>query len=199
MTSLYDARTRMLGYFARPDHYDGFTRRLFGAYQSRIVTDVATAGLDGTSRMLDVGTGPGRIPLAIAEAVPGLAIDGLDLSPSMIEYACRAARAADLDEHVTFVVGDAADLPYDDHTFDLILSSMSQHHWPDLPGSLRELHRVLRPGGRMWIYDVRPALRRVSTAARQLFPLDIVRGETLRTGRLPISIIGKLTIERTAP
>jgi hypothetical protein len=56
MSSLYDARTKMLGYFARPDHYDGFTRRLLGTYQSRVVADVATAGLDDTKRMLDVGT-----------------------------------------------------------------------------------------------------------------------------------------------
>jgi ubiquinone/menaquinone biosynthesis C-methylase UbiE len=195
MRSLYDARTKMLGYFARPDHYDGFTRRLLGTYQSRVVADVATAGLDDTKRMLDVGTGPGRVPLAIANAVPGVSIDGLDLSPSMIEYARRAARAAGFDERVTFVVGDVADLPYPDHTFDLILSSMSQHHWADSHAGLRELRRVLRPNGRIWIYDVRPALRRAITAARDIFPSNVIRSETVRIGRLPISIIGKLTVE----
>jgi ubiquinone/menaquinone biosynthesis C-methylase UbiE len=113
----------------------------------------------------------------------------------MIEHASHAAAAAGLSNRVTFVVGDVADLPYPDHTFDLIVSSMSQHHWTNPTVGLRELRRVLRPGGRIWIYDARIALRRAATAAHAAFPTQAVRRETIRTGRLPISLLGRLVLE----
>jgi ubiquinone/menaquinone biosynthesis C-methylase UbiE len=67
---------------------------------------------------------------------------------------------------VSFTVGDVADLPFTDDSFDLIVSSMSQHHWIDVEGAIRSLRRVLGPGGRLWIYDVRFVLRRAARAVR---------------------------------
>src|SRR6266511_3754780 len=108
----------------------------------------------------------GRVPLAIARALPGLRVEGLDLSTEMVAQARRNATDAGLDDAVRFTVGDVADLPYADATFDLVVSTMSQHHWADAAAGLRELRRVLRPGAQVWIYDVRFALGRAEAAAR---------------------------------
>ena len=192
---IHHARASLLGVFDHhADHYDRIATRFFRHLYARVVADVAAAGLAGGGRVLDVGTGPGRVPLAIADALTGLRVDGLDLSADMIERARRSVAAARLQDRVTFVVGDVAELPYPDGTFDLVVSTMSQHHWPDARAALRELRRVLAPAGQAWIYDLRFALRRAEAAARPAFPGYVVRRETVRTGRSPIRLIGRLVI-----
>jgi ubiquinone/menaquinone biosynthesis C-methylase UbiE len=178
----------MGGPFARAEGYDRITGRHLRGLDARIVADVAAAGLGPGDRLLDAGTGPGRLPRAIAGALPDLPIDAVDLSPDMIRYANRAAKNA---ARITFTVGDVADLPYPDETFALIVSSISQHHWTDVEGALRDLRRVLRPGGRLWIYDARFALRRATAAARAVFPS--VSREPVRTSRLPVRLIARLS------
>jgi SAM-dependent methyltransferase len=67
-------------------------------------------------------------------------------------------------------VGDVAKLPYRDGSVDLVVSTLSQHHWPDRPAALAELARVLAPGGRIWIYDLRGALRTAQGRGRGRVP-----------------------------
>ena len=81
----------MKGAFGHAHFYDGFTR-LFRRFYARVAAEVAAAGLAPGARVLDVGTGPGRLPLLIAGAAPGLRVEGLDLSPEMIEHARRRAQ-----------------------------------------------------------------------------------------------------------
>jgi ubiquinone/menaquinone biosynthesis C-methylase UbiE len=185
----------MAGPFAHAAGYDRITRRHVGRLHARIVEDIAAAELAPSSRILDAGTGPGRLPQAIATALPDLTVDGVDLAPDMIEYARREAIAAGLADRITFTVGDVARLPYPDMTFDLIVSSISQHHWVDVEGALRDLHRVLRPGGWLWIYDARFVLRRATAAARAVFPAGSVRREPVRGGWLPIRLVARLTAQ----
>lgn len=189
------ARASRRGSFSHAGHYDRIAGRLARALYARVVADVAAAGLSDGARVLDAGTGPGRVPLAIADAAPQLRIDGLDQSTNMVEHARRAAAAAGLQDQVGFVAGDVADLPYPDETFDLVVSSISQHHWADVPGGLRELRRVLRPAGQVWIYDFRFALGRADAVARAAFPGYDVRREPVRTSRLPLRLIARLTIQ----
>jgi ubiquinone/menaquinone biosynthesis C-methylase UbiE len=150
--------------FDHPDRYDRHAGWLFGRFYRAVAADVAAALPDG-ARVLDVGTGPGRVPAAIAAARPDLHVDGLDPSTEMIEAAGRRA----LGERVTFVVGDVGALPYPDATFDLVLSTLSQHHWPDRNAGFREIRRVLRPGGIALTYDMRPLLRLAAPAIRAAF------------------------------
>jgi ubiquinone/menaquinone biosynthesis C-methylase UbiE len=179
---------RMHGDFTHPDSYDRRVRHLLNRMRNRIVDDIAAAGLEPGSRILDVGTGPGRLPLAIAAAFPTLRVDAVDLSVEMIEY----ARGVAGDAPVTFAVGDVARLPFPDDTFDLVVSSLSQHHWVDVEGGIRDLRRVLRPGGRMWIYDARVALYRATAAARASFPPTSVTRVPVRTGRIPVRLLARL-------
>jgi ubiquinone/menaquinone biosynthesis C-methylase UbiE len=195
MPTIHRSHGSRFGSFEHADRYDRWANRFLHGLYERVAADVGTAGLDDGARVLDVGTGPGRVPLAIAHACPGLRVEGLDLSAEMVAQARRNATDAGLDGGVRFTVGDVADLPFPDATFDLVVSTMSQHHWADAAAGLREVRRVLRPGGRVWIYDLRFALRRAEASARAAFPSLDLRRETLRTGWLPLRLIGRLVID----
>jgi ubiquinone/menaquinone biosynthesis C-methylase UbiE len=79
----------------------------------------------------------------------------------MIERAhANAARATDAEERQpTFVPADVVSLPFPDHSFDLVVSTFSMHHWADPTAGLAEVGRVLRPGARALIWDFRPGAR----------------------------------------
>jgi SAM-dependent methyltransferase len=110
----------------------------------------------------------------------------------------EAARAAiEPGQQVTAEVGDVSALPYPDGSVDLIVSTLSQHHWPDLAAAVRELARVLAPGGRIWIYDVRRALRTAQVAAAVAVPEADVRIDPVRAGLLG-RFLGRLTVEPAA-
>ena len=193
----HSPRQTMFGMVNRPGRYDRMTSGPFRGVHARVVADVCAARLGSGARVLDVGTGPGGVPLEIAWAQPLLRVDGLDLSEDMIVYAREAAADAGLADRVTFTVGDVAHLPFPDGTFDLVVSSMSQHHWDDVRGGIREVRRVLRPGGRAWIYDARIALYRATSAARRLTGATGVSVAPVRTGRLPIRLVGRLEVAAT--
>ena len=98
--------------------------------------------------MLDVGTGPGVLLVELARRRPDLRLTGVDLSADMIAFAGR-----NLGGRGEVHVGDVADLPFEDGSFDVIVSSLSLHHWESPADAVPELARVLRPGGRVLIYD----------------------------------------------
>jgi ubiquinone/menaquinone biosynthesis C-methylase UbiE len=185
-------RESMFGMVSRPERYERMTSGPFRGVHARVVADVAGAVLGSGARVLDVGTGPGGVPLAIARAQPLLRIDGLDLSADMVAYARQATANAGLADRLTFTVGDVAGLPYPDSTFDLVVSSMSQHHWGDVTAAVREIRRVLRPAGQAWIYDARIALHRATSAARDEAGARGATAAPVRTGRLPIRLVGRL-------
>ena len=106
------------------------------------------AGRDGWPyrTALELGSGTGFFLLNLKQA--GVLDEGhvTDLSPGMVEVAVRNARA--LGFEVEGRVADAESIPYDDDTFDLVVGHAVLHHIPDLDLAMREVLRVLRPGGR---------------------------------------------------
>lgn len=97
-------------------------------------------------RALELGCGTGFFLLNLIQA--GVARRGsvTDLSPGMVEVATRNGRSLGLD--VDGRVADAEGIPYQDDTFDLVVGHAVLHHIPDVELSLREVVRVLKPGGR---------------------------------------------------
>jgi ubiquinone/menaquinone biosynthesis C-methylase UbiE len=112
------------------------------------------AGMEGIGRGLDVGCGPGQFTILIAERLPRAEIWGIDLAPTMIELARRHASESSAAARLHFEVADVAKLPFPDGHFDAVVSSGSIKHWPDQAGALREIHRVLAPGGRLFIGEM---------------------------------------------
>lgn len=105
-------------------------------------------------RLLDVGCGPGQFTVRGAEALPDAQVWGVDLAPTMIELARGHAAASPAAARLHFEVADVAHLPFPDAHFDAVLSSGSIKHWPDPVAGLREIHRVLMPGGRAFVIEM---------------------------------------------
>lgn len=96
--------------------------------------------------LLDVGCGPGTITVGLAERVaPGMVV-GIDVGPSQIEKATKLSREIG-SKSTTFEVGDAASLRFSDGQFDAVFSSATLEHVPDAARAVREIVRVLKPGG----------------------------------------------------
>lgn len=134
---------------------------------------VARAEVRPGQRVLDIGCGTGTLAIALARAVPGAEIRGLDPAPSMIARARSKARAAGV--AVDFDVGVIETLPLDDDSLDVVLSSLMLHHLPGglLHDGLREVHRVLKPGGRFVAVDFAggaPLLHRIGSLIRGAAP-----------------------------
>jgi ubiquinone/menaquinone biosynthesis C-methylase UbiE len=107
-----------------------------------------------SGKVLDVGTGPGHLLVEIARCNPNLKLVGLDLSRKMLKIAEKSV-AQDGKVCASLVRGDIQNLPFPDGMFDLVVSTLSIHHWRDPAKGIRECLRVTAPGGCCWIYDLR--------------------------------------------
>ena len=112
------------------------------------------AALVPGSRVLDVGCGPG----IVAESLSGEAgeVVGCDLTPEMLNKARERCQVAGL-SNVSFVAGRAESLPFEDGSFDAIVSRSAVHHLPEPLPALQEMARVVRRGGRVVTVDVTSA------------------------------------------
>jgi ubiquinone/menaquinone biosynthesis C-methylase UbiE len=189
-------RANMYGLARHAVGYERHARLIAGPLYRRVARDVGAAGLAAGAVVLDVGTGPGSVPRLIAAAHPEFVVEGVDLSAEMIAVATEAAQASQAagDRDVRFQVGDVAALPYPDGSVDLVISSLSLHHWEDPAAGLRDIVRVLRPGGRAWIYDLRPTVGRSARLASAL-PAE-VSVERRLPGTFWFNPIGRLVIQR---
>jgi len=181
-------------HFADGDAYERHAGRVFGGMYRQVAEDVAIAAPPGGA-ILDAGCGTGQLAAQIAERRPDLRVNGVDLERGMVDAATRRAEREMLTDRVEFTAADLAELALRDDSVDLIVSTASLHHWTDAPAVIASLDRVLRPEGRMWIYDMRwvQASGVQSAAAR----LDRRVDRTLvRTGWLPAALFQRLAIER---
>jgi ubiquinone/menaquinone biosynthesis C-methylase UbiE len=162
--------------------YDVAARRLLRGFYRRLADDVAGAAPQAGA-LLDVGTGPGVLLVELARRRPDLRLTGIDLSADMAALAQR--NLTPFGARATARVGDVTDLPFPDRSFDLIVSSLSLHHWDEPEAAVPELARVLRPGGRLYVYDFRFAPFDALAAAardRSLFTGEPPQRSPIRTG-----------------
>jgi ubiquinone/menaquinone biosynthesis C-methylase UbiE len=97
--------------------------------------------------VLDVGCGTGRLLRAAALRWPKARLFGVDPAPRMV------AEAGRLNPRASFSLASAEFLPFPDHAADIVVTSMSFHHWADQGQGIREIARVLRPGGFFCLAD----------------------------------------------
>jgi arsenite methyltransferase len=105
-------------------------------------------GLAATDNVLDVGCGSGWLARRVAKRVPQGRVVGMDVSDEMI----RVARRTSLEfENILYATGEVGEIPWDANFFNHAISVESAYYWPEPGAGVREIFRVLRPGGAAWI------------------------------------------------
>ena len=133
------------------------SRRIEAAYSSRDVLRRRAlvreaVGARPGNRVLDVGCGPGfYVAETLEEVGPEGSVVGVDGSEAMLALAANRNQGA---PNAEFVEGDATSLPVGDADFDAALSVQVLEYVADVPAALAEIHRALRPGGHVAIWDV---------------------------------------------
>ena len=131
--------------------YEKATRLVIESYYNSVADEIASSFATGT--MLDLGTGPGYLPVEIVRRQPDIKIIGVDLSKKLIQMAQANAVKASLSGHLRFEVGNSAKLRFDNDVFDMVISTGMLHSLKDPVMVFKEIYRVLKRGGEGWIYD----------------------------------------------
>lgn len=113
-----------------------------------------------TGVLADIGCGPGYLANLVAKRFSSLRVVGVDASEEMVRTGTINAAKKDLSEKVEFRKGDVAWLPFEDDELDIVLSTLSLHHWSDTKKAFSEINRVLKPGGWGLLFDLRRDARR---------------------------------------
>lgn len=108
-----------------------------------------------SGKILDVGTGTGSLAIELAKSFPSVEVVGLDLSDVVLHLARENARESDVSSRVAFEHGDAEDMPFEDKTFDLVISSNTLHLMKNPITMFDEIQRVLKPTGKFFVSDLR--------------------------------------------
>jgi ubiquinone/menaquinone biosynthesis C-methylase UbiE len=130
--------------------YAGLTRKSLAEFQA-LARRVAWQLVPGC-RVLEVAPGPGYFAVELAR-LGDYRVTGLDISQTFVEIARRNAALAHVD--VDFRQGNAAQLPFEDDSFDFLLCRAAFKNFAEPVAALREMHRVLKSGGRALIIDLR--------------------------------------------
>ena len=122
-------------------------------WRKKAVREIA----DGTApvEVLDVACGTGDFSIAIArKAAPGSRITGIDLSEGMLDGFRAKAEAAGLNEIIAMEQGDCENLGFPDNSFDRVTVAFGVRNFENLAAGLREMYRVLKPGGKTVILEL---------------------------------------------
>lgn len=138
-----------------------------------IIKEGVTSGL-----ALEVGPGPGYLGLEWLKKTSGTLLDGLDISEDMLALARRNAAEYGLTDRVDYVGGDARKIPFEDGHFDAAFTNGSLHEWSHPEEILNEIYRVLKPGGKYVVSD----LRRDIIAPIRWFLYTVVGSKEMRQG-----------------
>jgi demethylmenaquinone methyltransferase/2-methoxy-6-polyprenyl-1,4-benzoquinol methylase len=107
-----------------------------------------------TNRMLDVATGTADLAIDVARRHPGTRITGLDFVKEMMDLACIKLRTRRLADRVQVALGNALNLPFVDRSFDVAAISFGLRNIPDKIGALKEMLRVVVPGGQVMVLEM---------------------------------------------
>ena len=131
--------------------YEKGTRMVIDNYYRQVAEEIV-AHLPG-GRILDIGTGPGYLPIEIAKRSASVDIIGIDLSRKLLSMARSNAAREGLSDRLTFQLGDAGRINFEDGFFDMVISTGMLHALKDPVKVIQEIYRVLKAGGEAWIFD----------------------------------------------
>ncbi len=152
-----------------PEEAHGYQQMDHSAANRSVVERFLQLGGAACTRVIDLGTGPGDIPILLAQQAAKPRIVAVDLAEEMLKLARPKLAPLGLQHRIEFVRADVKALPYPDHSFDGVFSNTILHHIPDPLPFLRETARILRPGGVLLIRDLfRPATPEAAHALVQL-------------------------------
>ena len=142
-----------------------------------------------TGRILDVGTGSGIVALEIAKTLPNTEVIGLDLSEPLLDIARADAKAAGLTKNLIFKKGDAQEMPFEDNSFDTVVSLNTIHIVDSPVKMLNEVERILKPDGlavlanikRSWFGYIMPILKTTYTVSEME---ELLKRSKLRNYRI---------------
>ena len=148
-----DRRSRLLHQCRKPAGW--FGRLLlwnFNHHHSRL-TDwgLKHVSIGKEDTILDIGCGGGRTVHKLAGAATGGRVHGIDYSEESVAASRRTNRHWIEMGRVEIQLGSVSRLPFPDHTFDLVTAVETHYYWPDLASDVREVQRVLKPGGKLLI------------------------------------------------
>lgn len=103
--------------------------------------------------ILDVATGTGDLAIAAVKALPDAHITGLDISVGMLDVGRKKVAALSLSNRIAMQDGDSEALPFADDSFDAVMCAYGVRNFDHLEAGLREMQRVLRPGGRLAVLE----------------------------------------------
>jgi len=133
--------------------YDALMRRLRdkGYLDTNAILEAGISAGD----CLEIGPGPGYLGLEWLRKTTGTRLTGLDLSSDMLAVAKENARQYRVQDRVNYVEGRAQRMPFSGGRFDAVFSNGSLHEWTEPEAVFNEIDRVLKPGGRFYISDLR--------------------------------------------
>lgn len=113
------------------------------------------AQLDPTRHhhILDVATGTADVAIQTVRRTAAEHVTGIDLSEGMLAYGRTKVKQAGLQDRITLEQGDSENLPYDDGSFDAVTAAFGVRNFENLERGLAEMHRVLRPGGKLVVLE----------------------------------------------
>jgi ubiquinone/menaquinone biosynthesis C-methylase UbiE len=137
------------------------------------------SGICGGS-VLEIGPGPGYVGLEWLKVAPKGTLTGLEISPAMICIAQNNAREYGFEARASYLKGNCLSMPFADSLFDGVISNSSMHEWESPQTVFSEISRVLKPGGRFCIGDLR---RNISPFSKWMMLL-MCRPKQMRPGFL---------------
>jgi SAM-dependent methyltransferase len=127
-------------------------RRFYRTVANEAASEMEARGRLRRPTIVDVGCGTGELVVAISRKLRDARIVGIDTSSSMLLW---AGRHETTDGRLRFVSADVARLPFPDESVDMVVSTLSLHHWADPAAAFAEIARVLNAGGVALVYDLR--------------------------------------------
>ena len=131
--------------------YDQIAHSAIETYYKEVAERVTAHTSQGL--VLDVGTGPGYLPIEIAKRGPQIRVVGIDSSKALVRIAQRNGERAGVSDRVRFVKCDGNKLDFEDDSYDLVISTGSLHAWKTPVVVIDECFRVLKPGCEAWLLD----------------------------------------------